>query len=192
MSTKNQAILLQLDSIDYVHKPLLITYSNVEVLVNDFQPLLNQNNIKFKYQRKGCKRGGASKAYYKPQTQEYSYELLIERSYGEIAKINIFIHELMHILLDHFKPRTNNELYLTAAQREFVVDKIADLMTYYLAGQKLTDYSNEFNSSWNPLEYRENWMKKAQISKRKLYIMQAQINLGCSIIQEYIGGINEH
>ncbi len=174
---------------------LLSEYQNCRIVVDDsekvsnFQqfyqqinPLLKLHEIDFKYQKQGCKRAGAAKLVRTNQIMKYT--ILIDSQIGECAKINVFIHELMHILLDHLVPKQENNYYLTGPQKEFVVDYLAEYHTKKLTGLSLQDYAHEYQRH-RVESYRVDWIKNARINSKQIKIIELQINYGKELLDRY-------
>ncbi len=157
-------------------------YSTFFEFLNVIKPLIEIHKIDFKYQKRDCKRAGA--AQLKKNNSYQKYTILLDPEIGECAKINVFIHELMHILLDHLVQKKENNYYLTGPQKEFVVDYLAEYHTYKLTGNLLADYATEYNRH-QMVSYREDWLKRARISQKQINIIELQINYGVEILNEY-------
>ncbi len=173
---------------------LINKYARIPECVNPFQltnfseflivikPLIDVHKIDFKYQKRGCRRAGAAQM---KRTNKYQkYTIFIDPEIGELAKINVFIHELMHILLDHLIQKKENNYYLTGPQKEFVVDYLAEYHTYMITGNLLKNYAHQYNRH-QMISYREDWLKRARISQKQIDIMELQINYGVEILSEY-------
>ncbi len=173
---------------------LINKYANIPINTNHYQlasfseflivikPLIEIHKIEFKYQKRGCKRAGA--AQIKKNNNYQKCTIFLDPEIGEFAKINVFIHELMHILLDHLIQKKENNYYLTGPQKEFVVDYLAEYHTYMLTGNYLQDYAAEYNRH-RIISYRKDWLKRARISQKQINIIELQINYGIEILTEY-------
>ncbi len=159
--------------------PLISSFEEFQAKIKS---LLEVHEIKFKYQKRGCKRAGA--AIYKINNQEKSYTIALDPDLGAKAQINIFIHELMHILLDHLVPKPQNKYYLTGPQKEFVVDFLAEYHTLQLTQTKPCDYADEFNRH-NIQTYRNDWIRNARMNKKQLEIIEMQIEYGKELLVNY-------
>ncbi len=150
------------------------------------QSLLDVHDIEFKYQKKNCKRSGAAILSINHQTKLQKYTLLIDRDCMDHAKMNIFTHELMHILLDHLICKKNNQYYLPHKAREFVVDFLAESMVYTLSGLIITEYQHEYLQYQNAIDYRLNWLKSARLSESIVKMIDFQINYGIELLSEHL------
>ncbi len=156
--------------------------ANFEQFYQQIIPLLRVHEIEFKYQKHGCKRAGAAKLIRSNQLMKYT--ILIDPQLGEFAKINVFIHELMHILLDHLLPKAENKFYLTGPQKEFVVDYLAEYHTKQLTGLCLSKYAHEYKR--HRIEsYRVDWIKNARINSKQIATIELQINYGKELLERY-------
>lgn len=148
--------------------------------------LLAIHEIDFKYQKKNCKRSGAAVLKKNLNTGEQKYTILIDKESGPHAKMNIFTHELMHIILDHHLKKKDNNFYLPLRAREFVVDYLAEVFVYSLTGLKVNDYVQEYRQPQNAINYRENWLKDARLSTKTIEIINMQIIYGCELLSDFI------
>ncbi len=187
-----------MNNIELINKykePLLLENCIKFSCFNDFfkysSELLDLHQIDFKYQRKNCKRSGAAILKINRVTGERKYTLMIDPESKDHAKMNIFIHELMHILLDHHVPKAENKYYLPTKAREFVVDYLAETAVYSLTGKKSESYQNEYKQAHNSINYRQNWIQSARISPKTIAIIEFQISEAINLLHDFYKEQNE-
>ncbi len=157
-----------------------------EEFLNLMNQLLMLHEINFKYQRRNCKRSGAAVMRLNRTTGVINYTLLIDPECGDIAKMNIFTHELMHILLDHHLKKADNQFYLPQRAREFVVDFLAESFVYSLTKLNVKQYANQYMQFQNAIEYRKKWLENARLSPQSIQVLELQINYGIELLSEYV------
>ncbi len=160
------------------------------------EELLIIHEIEFRYQKRNCKRSGAAVLQVNRQTGQQKYKLLIDPDCKSHAQMNIFTHELMHILLDHLIRKQQNKYYLPQKAREFVVDFLAESMVYTISGLQIHEYQHEYLQYQNAINYRENWIKNARLSEKICKLIDFQISYGIDLLSEYLkertnGSINK-
>lgn len=138
-----------------------------EVFLSKVNPLLEELNCDFGYQRVNCKKNG----HFKKKTRNgiISYEIKIEKLDNDAGKIYTLSHELAHAYNKHLDLKE-----LTYPQKEYVADQVGKLIIDYLNMQKELKKST-ICQKFNLDSYSINWMKKRQISAKKVAIMDEQV-----------------
>ncbi len=172
-----------------VNNKLIFTF---EELFNIFSHFLEKSNIKFDYLRKNAKNVEGT-ALTKINLSNFNVEkkIFIKKDKNEFLKMNLFIHELSHLILDHNdlevklnKLKNKNIIYykdetkLTKKQKEFVVDAISEIFVYKISGKKINDYFDSFddkNIVDNSKFYRWNYIINSKISKTQFNVCKNQI-----------------
>lgn len=129
-----------------------------EKILKKYEYLMLENEISFHYQRSDAKRGGA--AVKKIKNDKIFYEIRIKKNTTDEDKINIFFHELAHILLKH-----HEKSILNSKHKEFIVDTIAEV--YLKKYKNITYYKLKSNNSWDQSKYRWEYIKNTKINKNQ-------------------------
>ena len=136
-----------------------IKVDNFEDFFKYFEKILKDNQITFKYQKSNAKKGGSANIKIDKITFEHQKILYIERNENDYVKMNYFIHELAHLLLDHnelekkiaklknisFEEKKRDSFgtfNLNKGQKEFVADLVGEIIVLIFTGKSLSDYSS--------------------------------------------------
>lgn len=140
-----------------------------ETIFELYEPYLFENNCKFLYQRKNCKKHGHYKKKTNLNTGISEYEIRIDKDDIASAKIYTFIHEFTHMYNSHLDNKD-----LTYAQKEYVAHTVAMFSIKYFNLEEEIKSSN-LQQKWDINTYGKLWLKDKKISSKKIQIMNNQI-----------------